>query len=135
MTTAEVMIERERWLRENFGGYDPLLAHLTAEFSIPFAVEHTGGGCHAIIAHRPDGLEVHLIMAVDILSSYAEHAALEAEDESGGWAAFVYGPQDDYSESLGSAADDRMSINDFPGVTRLVREAFSQVPASPGASD
>lgn len=124
MTNTGVTIERERWIREAFSGYDPLLAYLSAEFGAPFAVEHTGGGCHTIIGRLPEGLQIHLSMAVDNLSSYAEHAALEAEGERAGWAAIIYGPADDYSEAVAHTADAHMSIDDHRGVVRLVRDVL-----------
>ncbi|WP_255785889.1 hypothetical protein [Mycobacteroides abscessus] len=129
MTITGVTIERERWIRDTFSGYDPLLAHLSAEFGAPFAVEHTGGGCHTIIGHMPERLQIHLSMAVDSPSSYAEHAALEADGERAGWAVIIYGPADDYSEAVAHTADAHMSIDDHRGVAALVRESLSQVPS------
>ncbi len=126
MTATDVTRERERWIGENFSGYDSLLGHLAAEFGTPFTVEHTGGGCHSIVGRLPGGIQVHLSMAVDSISTYAEHAALEADGERAGWAAIIYGPADNYSEAVAHSADDYMSINDHRGVARLVGEALGR---------
>lgn len=121
--------ERRRWESENLGGYLPLCRHLEGQFGVEFCVEHSSGGCYAIVG-RLNGHEVWLTMAICVLSTYAEHAELEAAGEHAGWAAGIYGPENDFCEPLGWAEDERMSINDYVGVVHLVRDALAHVPAA-----
>lgn len=114
-----------RWMVDEYSGYNPLCAHLQLEFGVPFDVEMTGGGCHAIIAKLESGYEVWLTMAVDVLDTYRERVAADAEGGLAGWAAGVYGPANDYCEAIGWAEDDRMRVDDNEGVVRLVREALA----------
>lgn len=117
------------WINENLGQYNPLCEHLEKEFAVEFTIDGTGGGCYALVGHLPTGQQVMITMADDVLTTYAEHATLEAEGEQPGWAVGIYTPADDYSEATGWAADISMSIADFPGVAHLVREALTNAGA------
>lgn len=122
------------WLSEHLGGYNPLCTHLDDTFGVEFLLEDTGGGCHAIIGRLDNGYQVWLTMAICVISTHAEHAELEAAREPAGWAAGIYGPENDFSEAVGWAEDDRMSINDHTGVARLIRDALAHVPATDTAA-
>lgn len=135
-TASDRAAERERWIADNFGGYRPLLAYLRSEFGAEFDVQHTGGGCFAIIGVLGSGHEVWLTMAVDVLGTYAEHVSLEAEGELAGWGVGIYGAANDHSEALAWVGDEHMPIHDLAGVAQLVRDALARVPAAvAGAGD
>ncbi len=116
------------WMVDEYSGYNPLCDYLQKEFGVEFAIEMTGGGCHAIIAKLANGYHVWLTMAVDVLETYRERVAYDAQGFKAGWAAGVYGPANDYCEAIGWAEDDRMRVDDHEGVTRLVREALASAP-------
>lgn len=117
------------WINENLGQYNPLCEHLEKEFAVEFTIDGTGGGCYALVGHLPTGQQVMITMADDVLTTYAEHATLEADGDQPGWAVGIYTPADDYSETTGWSADRSVSIDDFPGVARLVREALANADA------
>lgn len=115
------------WISENLGQYNPLCEHLEKEFGTEFLIQHNSGGCHSLVGRFTNGHKVMVTMAVDVISTYAEHATLEAEGEEPGWAAAIYTPTDDYSEAIGWAADRSISITDFDGVTLLIRQAIADI--------
>lgn len=119
-----------QWMNENLGGYAPLCAHLGSQFGAEFNVEHSSGGCYAIVGQLNNCYQVWLTMAICVLSTYAEHAELEAAGEPAGWAVGIYEPEAELFEPVGWAEDEHMSINDHDGVVRLVRDALAHVPAT-----
>lgn len=118
--------EQWHWISKNLGQYNPLCEHLQTEFGTEFLIEHSSGGCHSLVGRFSNGHMVMVTMAIDVLSTYAEHAALEAAGEEPGWAAAIYSPADEYSEAISWAADRSISIIDFAGVTSLIHKALAE---------